>query len=180
MLLRWNLIIGAVLFLTSILHAQDESDAIRPFQNEFGPGARAMALGGAYSAVAEDYTAVYWNPAGLAQIRKMEFYGSLSHLSMNNRIGYQGTTTENTNGFTNMNALGMVFPVPTYRGSLVFAIGYNRINSFDDYNQVIGSPQVAGGRFAQNEKNDGGRRSEPMVLFRRCGSYPITVGRSIA
>ena len=146
-------VISALLFISCVLHAQDESDAIRPFQNEFGPGARAMALGGAYSAVAEDYTAVYWNPAGLAQIRKMEFYGSLSHLSINNRIGYQGTTTENTNGFTNMNAIGMVFPIPTYRGSLVFAFGYNRISAFDDFNRLSGSPALSrnGKAFQQQE-----------------------------
>lgn len=145
------------IFITSVLHAQDETDAIRPFQNEFGPGARAMALGGAYSAIAEDYTAVYWNPAGLAQIRKMEFYGSLSHLSLNNRIGYQGTTTENTNGFTNLNAIGMVFPIPTYRGSLVFAFGYNRINSFDDFIQIAGSPRDSTARsFHQDEKTTSG------------------------
>ncbi len=152
MLKRASFFIGLVFGITNILQAQDETDAIRPFQNEFGPGARAMALGGAYSAVAEDYTAVYWNPAGLAQIRKMEFHGGLSHLSLRNRIGYQGTTTENTNGFTNMNAIGVVFPIPTYRGSLVFAIGYHRINTFDDFNQVSGSPQVAGGQFYQDEK----------------------------
>lgn len=152
MLIRHSLFICLILIFSNILRAQDETDAIRPFQNEFGPGARAMALGGAYSAVAEDYTAVYWNPAGLAQIRKMEFYGSLSHLSVRNHIGYQGTTTENTNGFTSMNSIGMVFPIPTYRGSLVFAVGYHRINTFDDFNQVVGSPQVAGGRFNQNEK----------------------------
>lgn len=152
MFYRWSITIYAVLFLTLEIKAQDESDAIRPFQNEFGPGARAMALGGAYSAVAEDYTAVYWNPAGLAQIKKMEFYGSLSHVVINNRIAYQGTMTETTNGFTNMNAVGVVFPIPTYRGSLVFAVGYHRINSFDDFNQVTGSPLVAGGRFDQDEK----------------------------
>ncbi|MBL7996558.1 outer membrane protein transport protein [bacterium] len=157
MLHRRSLLICLLFLMTGVIHAQDESDAIRPFQNEFGPGARAMALGGAYSAVAEDYTAVYWNPAGLAQIRKMEFYGSLSHLSLNNRIGYQGTTTENTNGFTNMNAIGAVFPIPTYRGSLVFGIGYHRINSFDDFNQVIGSPRDNTGRsFYQNEKTTAG------------------------
>ena len=149
---RASLLMYVLFLMTNFTYAQDETDAIRPFQNEFGPGARAMALGGAYSAVAEDYTAVYWNPAGLAQIRKMEFYGSLSNVRISNRIGYQGTTTGNTNGFTNMNAIGMVFPIPTYRGSLVFGIGYHRINSFDDFNQVIGSPQVAGGQFAQNEK----------------------------
>ena len=31
----------------------------------FGMGARAMAMGGAYTALANDITAAYWNPAGL-------------------------------------------------------------------------------------------------------------------
>ncbi len=31
----------------------------------FGLGARAMAMGGAYTALADDITAAYWNPAGL-------------------------------------------------------------------------------------------------------------------
>ncbi|HHM24350.1 MAG TPA: PorV/PorQ family protein [Bacteroidetes bacterium] len=31
-------------------------------------GARAIAMGGAYSALASDVTAIYWNPAGLARI----------------------------------------------------------------------------------------------------------------
>lgn len=34
-------------------------------------GARAAAMGGAYSAIAEEASAIYWNPAGLAQIPKL-------------------------------------------------------------------------------------------------------------
>ena len=34
-------------------------------------GARAAAMGGAYSAIAEEASAVYWNPAGLVQIPKL-------------------------------------------------------------------------------------------------------------
>ena len=34
-----------------------------------GAGARALALGSAFSAVADDITAGYWNPAGLVQNR---------------------------------------------------------------------------------------------------------------
>lgn len=34
-----------------------------------GMGARAMAMGGAFTAVADDVSATYYNPAGLAQIR---------------------------------------------------------------------------------------------------------------
>ncbi len=42
-----------------------------------GIGARALGLGGAYSAVAGDATAVYWNPAGLSKLNYPEF--SLLH-----------------------------------------------------------------------------------------------------
>src|SRR5438105_3412392 len=37
---------------------------------KLGVGARAVAMGEAYSAVADDATALYWNPAGLARIAK--------------------------------------------------------------------------------------------------------------
>ena len=39
---------------------------------KIGIGARALGMGGAYSAVSNDATALYWNPAGLASIKKNE------------------------------------------------------------------------------------------------------------
>lgn len=45
------------------------------FSNEvlaIGVGARAMGMGGAYVAVADDSTASYWNPAGLPGIKHIE------------------------------------------------------------------------------------------------------------
>jgi hypothetical protein len=39
---------------------------------KLGVGARAMGLGSAYVAIADDPTAVYWNPAGLAAISKTQ------------------------------------------------------------------------------------------------------------
>jgi len=45
---------------------------------KIGVGARATALGGAYTALAQDATASYWNPAGLVQCERNEIV--LSHL----------------------------------------------------------------------------------------------------
>jgi tetratricopeptide (TPR) repeat protein len=38
----------------------------------FGSGARAMAMGGAFTAVSDDASATYWNPAGMSQITRKE------------------------------------------------------------------------------------------------------------
>lgn len=38
-----------------------------------GTGARAIALGGAFTALADDASACFWNPAGLVHVKKNEF-----------------------------------------------------------------------------------------------------------
>ena len=40
---------------------------------KIGPGARVDSLGGAFSAIANDVTTIYWNPAGLSQLEKLSF-----------------------------------------------------------------------------------------------------------
>jgi hypothetical protein len=40
--------------------------------NSFGIGPRAMGMGGAFVAVADDASAAYWNVAGLAQLSSYE------------------------------------------------------------------------------------------------------------
>jgi len=49
-------------------------------------GARGQALGGAYSAVANNGEAVLWNPAGLAQVDRLTLSGSQNHLSFTDNI----------------------------------------------------------------------------------------------
>ncbi len=71
-------------FASSILFAQSV-----PFQTdvsavgtsaatflEIGVGARAMAMGGAYAAVSNDASALYWNPAGIAWVSNLEIEAS--------------------------------------------------------------------------------------------------------
>ena len=112
------------------------------------PGARASGLGGAYIAVADDYTASYWNPAGLAQIRRIELYGALSQRNYLDRTTYFRNDTEASTNFTKLSSFGVVFPVPVYRGALTFALGYNlvrdwdRITSFNDPNSLGSSTAI--------------------------------------
>jgi hypothetical protein len=65
---------GAALLLALPLRAGDFSSSARgttaaDFLN-IGVGARAMALGGAYTAVTDDATALYWNPAAMTRVRR--------------------------------------------------------------------------------------------------------------
>ncbi|MBD3234008.1 MAG: hypothetical protein GF315_09830, partial [candidate division Zixibacteria bacterium] len=46
-----------------------------------GVGARAISMGGAFRGVADDWSACYWNPAGLATLEKSEFNGTVSIIS---------------------------------------------------------------------------------------------------
>lgn len=60
-----------------------------------GVGGRALALGGAYSAIANDVNSIYWNPAGLARINYPQI--SLMH-------------TEQFGGLVNYDYAGIAFP----------------------------------------------------------------------
>jgi len=46
-----------------------------------GIGARATALGGAYRGIANDWSAMYWNPAGISQIQGMHFGASFEMIT---------------------------------------------------------------------------------------------------
>jgi hypothetical protein len=65
----------AALALTSSARAADPGDTGAAFL-KIGMGARAAAMGEAYVAVAQDPTALYWNPAGISNTITREFHAS--------------------------------------------------------------------------------------------------------
>ena len=54
---------------------------------KIGPGARAAGMGESFSAVASDITAIYWNPAGLAQMGRNAIM--VSHINWIAGINYE-------------------------------------------------------------------------------------------
>lgn len=111
-------------------YSQYSEDALRLSMPGVSVGARALGLGMAYTGVANDFSAVYWNPAGLGQMRLNEISFGLSHLSATDESAFYGNTQSFTNSATGVNSFGMVYPFPTTRGSLVFALGYGRQADF--------------------------------------------------
>ena len=106
--------------------------------NDFGVGARAMGMGGAFMCIANDYTALHWNPAGLSQIKRVEFFLALSHEKLETETEYFGSSDSTFASKTQPNSFGVVLPVPVYQGGLAFAFGVNRIQSFDSRTRVKG------------------------------------------
>ena len=122
------LIIGLAFLFTASGYAQNEAFFLGTAS---GVGGRALSMGSAYIAVADDYSATLWNPAGLTQLRRMELFTSLSYLQYTNEATFADETNSDKTTKTKLNSIGFAFPIPTYRGSMVFAVGYNKIRNFD-------------------------------------------------
>lgn len=119
------------IFISQFSSAQKVSDALRFSSFSNGSiGARAIGMGGAYIGVSDDFTAAYWNPAGLAQMKRLEFTGGISNLGYSNASTFYGNSQTQDGTSTSLNDLGFVFPFPTVQGSLVFAFGYNKIADY--------------------------------------------------
>lgn len=105
--------------------------------NTFGVGARTMGMGGASLGLADDFTALYWNPAGMAQIQKFEFFTSFSHNTANTDSFFSSDeSTETSRSRLRPNSIGFVYPLDTQQGGLAVGFGYNRPQNFD-YQSVI-------------------------------------------
>ncbi len=87
-----------LIFLPGILMAQDgNGQAGTRSLFDFGFGARAMGMGNAFTALADDPTAVYWNPAGLDYIYQQSvtlFHASLYEGASYDFLGYAYPTLD--------------------------------------------------------------------------------------
>jgi len=55
---------------------------------DIGVGARALGMGGAYTASADEVNALYWNPAGLSRLEKREFSASHAEMFESTRLDF--------------------------------------------------------------------------------------------
>ncbi len=131
--------------------------------NEAWAGARASGMGGAYAAVADDISAIVYNPAGLAQMRRVEWNLAIGALSakesstLKSTVGSPSVSTANASmSASSISSFGVVFPVPVYRGSLVFAGAYNRVKEFDSELRVRGYSDTWGGTLDGRSVDTGG------------------------
>ena len=130
--------------------------------NTFGIGARTMGMGGASLALADDFTALYWNPAGMAQIQKFELFSSFSHNTASTEAYFSGDeTTGTTRSQMRPNSIGFVYPFHARRGGWAIAFGYNRPQNFDYQTAIQGVDPSSGTEFSglavdERDVNSGG------------------------
>lgn len=130
--------------------------------NTFGVGARTMGMGGASLALADDFTALYWNPAGMAQIQKFELFSSFSHNTASTDAYFTGDEiTGTTRSQMRPNSIGFVYPFHARRGGWAIAFGYNRPQNFDYQTAIQGIDPSSGTEFSglavdETDINSGG------------------------
>jgi long-chain fatty acid transport protein len=71
----------ALLLFSSVAFGQQLEPAPTFRLLNSGYGAAALGMGGAYVAVAIDLSAIYWNPAGLAQVPGLQFFADYRYMS---------------------------------------------------------------------------------------------------
>ncbi|MFZ1983191.1 MAG: outer membrane protein transport protein [Desulfatitalea sp.] len=112
-----------------------------------GSGARAMGMGGAFIAVADDATAASWNPAGLIQLEKPELsiVGAFDHrsssFSSQSHPEIDGTATDD---ITSLNYFSAALPFHWYK-NLVVSANYQRLYDFNQtfsHDLTITSPEL--------------------------------------
>lgn len=126
---------GAIAFGQILAPTQGTVSPISPADGTILVGLRASAMGGAHIALAEDYTALWYNPARLSYIYRNELSGALTFESQKGSATASGTTTETSKSYVKLSQLGGVLAVPTTRGGLAFGAGYHRIATFNNYIQ---------------------------------------------
>ncbi len=101
--------------------------------NPVGSGARAMGMGGAFIAIADDATAASWNPAGLIQLEKPEVsvVGAYFHRTedfssdIHPEINNKGKIDD-----LNINYFSATYPFRLYKRNVVISINHQRLYEF--------------------------------------------------
>jgi hypothetical protein len=104
-----------------------------PFLSRDEVGARWTGMAGACVAIVDDGAAAYYNPAGLAKIRRIEILGSLRRQSLDIESEWYGRTNTGSVSATRIENLAVSYPFPTYRGSLVLTGSFFRPTSQRQY-----------------------------------------------
>lgn len=130
-----------------------------PAENMLGLGARTIALGGAGTALAEDATAIYYNPARLSECENAEVAFGLHHVSYGLKLKDGSAPEARPEGLKNLNRpfIGACLQLPfDLSFGLLLSLGLKEPFSYDHetpndrprailYGQPLETVSIAGG-----------------------------------
>jgi long-subunit fatty acid transport protein len=161
------IVIDLLLIFLSFLHAgaafskdvvSEPLSNIASSPNPVGSGARAIGMGGAFIAVADDATAASWNPAGLTQLRKPEFSVVYSYFRRSEDIG-SSTHPEATGNYSvasdDLNYLSVAYPFTICQRNMIVSLNYQLLYEFNrdfsvNYKSISYNPSSSGAPFTKD------------------------------
>jgi len=131
-----------------VTFSQTETVEFPSSPNPVGSGARAMGMGGAFIAVADDATAASWNPAGLHQLETPEVSVVVNYFNRNDDNTF-GTNPESSGpqdvSKESLNYLSAVYPFSCLDRSMVLSLNFQNLYDFSrEYNFSFNQSDPAG------------------------------------
>jgi hypothetical protein len=103
-----------------------------------GVGTKAQGMGNNYTAIANDYSAVFWNPSGLAFVPVREIHTGMNIVGMSTETELGGTENSYRKSRFRFSSAGLVRSIPTTQGGFAFALGYSSPYTFMDISKFRG------------------------------------------
>jgi len=120
----------SIFFLSIVLSHNLKGQQIRGAQADYnitGTGARAEGFGGAFIGVADDATAITWNPGGLTQLERVELSLVGRQASNGSKLTSSVSPSQNNSQtHLSLNSASIVFPFTLKDHKIVFAAAFQR------------------------------------------------------
>lgn len=125
------------------LWSQNEADVLRYSTTDIFGSARFESMAGSFGALGADFSAIQFNPAGMARFSSSQFSISLTNTLVSTSALYNGVNTVESNNNIKPGVIGVVFTSDASnenKGTLYrqLSLGYTRLKSFDFHQRYEG------------------------------------------
>lgn len=117
-----------------------------PIGRTIGVGSRAYGMADNFTALSNDYSAVFWNPAGMAFVPVREFHCAMDYNRQDQETDYGGYSTASKMQRFRLSSFGLLRSVPTVRGGFALGLGFSSPWLLDEVNNATGYDVYRGGK----------------------------------
>jgi long-subunit fatty acid transport protein len=165
---RRLLVLSAIAFMSGLLpmrqtRADSTAEIIRDIRvpsriNPVGSGARALGMGSAFVAVADDATAASWNPGGLIQLDRAEISIVGDVISRTDVLTFGNNPEANSSQViaeSKLNYFSIAYPFVFLQRNMVVSLNYQRLYDFDlewEYPRSLSDTDVTVNQWIKNRQ----------------------------